>query len=179
MSPVHAMHSHSHLHYHTAKQEKFTDNSHHYSTQEAPTTSTTSSVLLMNISLQIRAEKPYYMADPEVDSLVSRTAVQISAASGNVSIFPSNTEQSSSADMDGLKLYRKCIFASLGHKKGEGKKIVPVTLNGSKIEKHFKYFQRLKLLMACWKRKEKILFLFKFKLPVTPQSFIFLQERGK
>ena len=23
--------------------------------------------------------------------------------------------------------------------------------------------------MACWKRKEKILFLFKFKLPVTPQ----------
>ena len=75
MSPVHAMHSHSHLHYHTAKQEKFTDNSHHYSTQEAPTTSTTSSVLLMNISLQIRAEKPYYMADPEVDSLVSISPV--------------------------------------------------------------------------------------------------------
>ena len=29
--------------------------------------------LIMNILFQIRAEKPYYMADPEVDSLVSRT----------------------------------------------------------------------------------------------------------
>ena len=63
--------------------------------------------------------------------------------------------------------------------KGGEKKVVPVTLTGYKIEKTFKHFQRLKLLMACWKRKEKILFLFKFKLPVTPQSFIFLQEGGK
>ena len=69
MSSVHAMHNYSHLHYQAGKQEKSWDNSHHYSNNNSPAQHLT----YLDVFFQIRAEKPYYMADPEVDSLVSYT----------------------------------------------------------------------------------------------------------
>ena len=131
MSSVHAMHNYSHLHYQAGKQEKCWDNSHHYSTtlytlhdtnkHQHTESSSTSHFTYLDIFLQIRAEKPYYMADPEVDSLVSNTNTR--QASGNISnVFPATLSRAGLLTGIGKNSHENAYLHHDKLKRGKGRR---------------------------------------------------------
>ena len=147
MSPVHAMHNYSHLHYQAGKQEKSWDNSHHYSNNLHRARSTSQHLTYLDIFFQIRAEKPYYMADPEVDSLVSYTntsrQLNISPVLPReifLMFFHATLSRAGLLTGIGKNSNENAYLHHDKTKKGKGKEIVPVTLYGWKMEKHFEYF---------------------------------------